>query len=448
MDTLVKIKSGWLGDSMSEDEKKDGEVYDELLKDTSKEMSSSSRRRRGSVADVVAKFEESTKSLSMDASDVLDSPIATKSSCSQKAYSGASLLLGFVTGLTSRGAEEEEDKSPIRPKAPAKHCRICEKKLFPTDETTTCRSYTYHIGCFRCALCSSKLKNHPDEVHKLVVTGEGQEHMLLQCRQCGIDNEHKNKPRRKSRKAGERIVVEDSEQGDVENVVDAIGDDLEEAMYGMIPRCALCGGDFLSYEGEISIVGSLKYHNDCFLWGKPGTGSGSVTLPPVQAARYLPDNLILKVATPEGKSLTTLFFVWKDKEAAVKRLRNDRPDHVTATFELDEEARNNPNYKEKSEDQKKATVPLPPMNGEEANFTLELVGGAKIAPEPPQVIAPPRVIKAYQKPTILRGTIRYVKYGLDHTLELTIPCNWKGDTLRLHCATLAVNITGPSENEK
>lgn len=212
------------------------------------------KQRRGSVADLAAKFEQTSKSESLpkkEESAIVSHVLpCTPPSYTKKAYSVAILLLGLATGLCSWDDSDEDTASPEEtPKkahtrviscsqhlADERCCIVCNKKIFPTDDTTTCRNNTYHVGCFRCTLCSSKLKNHPDEEHKLV-GGEGtKQHMLLQCRQCTIDIRHKNRPRRKSRVAGEKITVDDSEQGDIDQVIDAIGDDLEEAMWGMIPR--------------------------------------------------------------------------------------------------------------------------------------------------------------------------------------------------------------------
>ncbi|CAB9515398.1 expressed unknown protein [Seminavis robusta] len=443
------IRCGWLRYLPQDDE----EAYDELI------HRAATQKKRGSVADAVAKFEASTKAETSlakqkkDQEDDEDEDLPLDATCTQKAISGATVFFGlFGSGSQSADTNSASQNGSSRTSfraAPSNEptCRVCHKKIFPTDESTSCRNNTYHTGCFRCSQCNAKLKNHPDEEHReLPETKE----MFLQCRQCKIDTEQKCKPRQLSRKAGSKIVVEDSEQGDIEQVVDAIGDDLEDALYGMIPRCATCGGDFLTYKGEISIVGSLKYHNECFLTGKPVVGTVSLTLEPLQAAKYLPESIILKLSSNEScRVISSLFFVWKDREKKLRSMRTDttqRSDHLTVTFDLDENARANPNYKGVKNSPSKTSAPLMKCEkGDHSDLTLELIGGDQIAPQPPRLVEPVTVIPGYQRASpYLKATIGYSKYNLDHTMILTIPCNLSGNVLELLGATLTVIIQEPA----
>jgi LIM domain len=442
------IRCGW-SRYLPDDEE---EAYDELIEQAATE------RQRGSVASTVAKFEASAPlNGSKSKEDEENAMVATKdTTCSQMALSGASTLWGFFTGVPSssdsnivaapatnsqQSLHKFSSSARIRPSNDLM-CRICQKKIFPTEESTSCRQNTFHIACFRCSMCGSKMKNHPDEEHTVLPETN---HMLLQCRQCKIDNEQKYKPRQLSRIAGERIVVEDSEQGDIEQVVDAIGDDLEDALFAMIPRCATCGGDFLSYKGEVSIVGSLKYHKECFLTGKPTEGLVSLTLDAFQAAKYFPENVILKLSSTEScRVVTTLFFVWKDKEMALKSMRGDpvqRNDRVTVSFDLDDDARANPNFKGKKSSPTKTTAPLKESEkGDHSDLVLSLIGGDEIAPQAPKLSKPVEIVSGYQHAPYLDASVAYTKYGLNHSLSLTIPCNLRADALELLGATLTLTI--------
>ena len=50
-----------------------------------------------------------------------------------------------------------------------------------------------------------------------------------------------------------------SQHGDIEGVLDEIGDDLESVMGGMVPRCEVCGLQFLATD-KIVICGMTKAH--------------------------------------------------------------------------------------------------------------------------------------------------------------------------------------------
>jgi LIM domain len=442
------IRCGWLR-YLPEDEE---EAYEDLIHQAAAEQ------QRGSVARVVAKIEASAPLDGNKArKDKEDIVVATNdTTCSQITLSGASKLWGLFTGLSSSAvnttATAATNSQQSRPTSSSGArirlsndplCRVCQKKIFPTEESTACRHNTYHNACFRCSLCGSKMKNHPDEEHTMLPATN---HMFLQCRRCKVDNENKYKPRQLSRVAGERIVVQDSEQGDIEQVVDAIGDELEDALFAMIPRCATCGGDFLSYKGDVSIIGSLKYHKECFLTGKPTEGLVSLTLDAFQAAKYFPENVILKLSSTEScRVITTLFFVWKDKEMVLKSMRGgslQKKDQVTLSFALDDEARANPNFKGKKSSPTKTQAQLQESEkGDHSDLVLSLIGGDEIAPQSPKVSKPVEIVRGYQQHApYLEASITYTKYGLDHSLLLTIPCNLRVDVLELLGATLTVTI--------
>ena len=444
MNSLAKvgrvIRCGWLRYEPQDDE----EVYDDLIQRSKQETA-----KRGSVKSAIAQFEQTStnaKSTKEEVNLSKDVP-----SCSEKAMSGAYLFFGLFRGSTDASSSPDKNNSnnlqaekiaaSVRAQSSKNPtCLVCQKKIFPTDESTAARNKTYHAGCFKCTLCKSKLKNHPDEEHQLV---GGMHYLYLQCRRCKVDNEQKYKPRQVSRVAGEKIVVEGDEQGDIEQVVDAIGDDLEEAIYAMIPRCATCGGDFLHYKGEVSIVGCLKYHQECFLTGKPSAGTASLTMDPTQAAKYLPQDIILRLVSGSGKVLSTLFFVWNDKDEALKSMRSmERTNAISVTYHLDDDARANPNHPSNRNNTKKTMVALPQANNGDENIDLklDLVGGDQISPQAPLQEGAVSISSGYQTPPTLQAKIGYSKYNLRHSLLLQTPCNATCDVLELLGTTLTVSI--------
>jgi len=190
--------------------------------------------------------------------------------------------------------------------------------------------------------------------------------------------------------AGQRIEIQSHEQVDTKAVKKEIGDDLEMAVYFMTKRCAVCGGTDFNHNGKYMdegnthpkrrlLFGSTLYHALCFETGLPSPQglakviAEDIKLPPSFCAKYLPQQIILKLVTPaapEGGvpkkkikrkeaylsqkewddsrvTLTTLYFVWKDRERQAAQLREEQKDASTVMvpFALDENAPANPNYK-------------------------------------------------------------------------------------------------------
>lgn len=482
MNALAKvgnvIRCGWLRYEPQDDE----EVYDDLLRRASileqqqqqTANNSNNDNRRSSVASAIAQFEQNSNSQSSLTATAATNSASTnnllegqqqqqlaappqETTCSEKAMSGASLFFGLF-GRSSDGGDtasntgnaSSNNAASVRAQSSKNNtnptCLVCQSRIFPTEDSTRARNKTYHTGCFKCSLCKSKLKNHPDEEHQLMTTaGAGGHNLYLQCSRCKIDNENKYKPRQLSRVAGEKIVVEDAEQGDIEQVVDAIGDELEVAIFAMIPRCATCGGDFLQYKGEVSIVGSLKYHQECFMTGRPMAGiSSAITMDATQAAKYLPKDIILRLASgSSGKVLTTLFFGWKDREVVLKAMRTaEQTNIISASYSLDDEARANPNHRTNRNNAKKTMLTLPRSNGgdESIDLKLDIVGGDQISPQAPSQEGAVFISSGYQTSPFLEGKIVYSKYNLRHSMILQIPCNVKGDILELLDTKLTVMI--------
>ena len=342
-----------------------------------------------------------------------------------------------------------------------RRCRVCRAKIFPTDKFVTAQKCDYHYKCFKCTLCGTRLKNRPDEDHMI---SESERHpklyVTLKCPNCIIESEERHKSRILSTVAGEKIVVPEKEQGDVDKVVDLIGDELEDAVCGMIPRCSICGGDFLRYKGEITIMGTLKYHKECREMGKPSVALGASTalLSPLQVAKYLPDTLILRLGdSTSGKIISTLFFVWMDdKDCYLKSLRttNDNQDDcVDISFRLDNEARANPNYKDATKNNKRCYSMLPPCEEDPTHPPiLAAIVNDQIAPQNPYMVKPSSIMNSEEEQSsspIFCVSVAYDFLNLSHLVNLKIPCtSIEANQLVLSGAELMVTISRKYEIEE
>jgi hypothetical protein len=371
------------------------------------------------------------------------------------ALSKASSIFGrfYSRTATSPNAAREESKSMLKPRSfkvvPSQddghRCRICRQKFFPTDKITTAQKQEYHAACFKCTLCGSKLKNDPDEDHMLINAEDAPYHpilhIILQCQRCKLDNEQKYKPRTQSTVAGQKVVVGETEQGDIEQVVDLIGDELEDALCGMIPRCSTCGGDFLTYKGEISMLGALKYHTECWQMGKPALGfQASMTLQPLQAAKYLPNALILRLSSPDnGKVLSSLFFVWTNKDDQLKALRAQKNESVRVFFHLDEEARANPNNSHASRKKRFADIP-PGQDPDHPSLQVDIIND-QIAPKSPGMVGPSSIVYSKElASSVLRAQVAYDMFNLHHVISLNVPCTPEQGKLDLAGASVTAHI--------
>ena len=337
-----------------------------------------------------------------------------------------------------------------------RRCRICGERFFPTDQIITAQKHGYHFGCFKCTLCASKLKNHPDEDHMLQQQDGHQSMIILQCQRCKLDNDTKYKPRIQSTTAGQRMIINEDEQGDCELVKELIGDELEDAVVKMIPRCNTCGGDFLRYNGDIVLIGALKHHKECWEMGKPAPGfQPSLTLQPIQAATHLPDTFILRLSeiadTFGGKQklfFSTLFFIWTKKDEQLKALRavaspkhnNNHKKRIRLFFHLDEDVRANPNHK--TTICNKQTYAIPPCQDPTTPPLQVDIMNNQIRPKAPRMVEPCSIEYSQKsKSSVLCAQIEYMHFNLHHLLNLNIPCHKNDeDRLDLSRATLMVYI--------
>lgn len=204
-------------------------------------------------------------------------------------------------------------------------CDSCLKRIYPTDSITKAFSptRTFHSACFKCYLCNSQLRHHGQEVC-IRIPDESDEasfrHILL-CQPCQQASQSEYSEKRLSTIAGTRVAPTENEFGDVDGVLDDIGEELEHVMmHNYVPTCTICGGDFLSCDGnKVVIMGpTLKFHYECWETGKPSVDLQQRKLEPIQAVKYLPTELILRIRSEE--SITTLYFEWKNRLEDFKSL--------------------------------------------------------------------------------------------------------------------------------
>ena len=220
-------------------------------------------------------------------------------------------------------------------------CDLCHKKIYPFDAIMKSFGKTFHSSCFKCNACGVKMKNEPLEQHL-----QTQDGLWLACSRCQLRKLQASTPLVIGRVAGSKILVEEEEMGDIDGVMEAIGDELSDLLVqgAMLPTCAVCGTDFIGYTGKVTIIGSLKYHNDCWLMGKPCPFDKCLL--PIQATRYMPDRVIVKLLPKDGSTasaissntgrrskastaspLATMFFRWKTRDEDMKEVYNSALKH-------------------------------------------------------------------------------------------------------------------------
>eukprot|EP00977_Amphora_coffeiformis_P009779 scaffold2251_cov178-Amphora_coffeaeformis.AAC.3 len=332
-----------------------------------------------------------------------------------------------------------EDKHQVE-KVSVNRCPACRKKLEDGDVLITCQNWSVHVRCFICRECGDDLSRKPsleeeeeEEEEKDVHMSKSNGKIKFTCATCH-DVSMKLSDSFASI-AGERIVIDESEYGNVDKVVGEIGDDLEQAVYFMTPRCATCGGDLnQTYKKEgVKVIGRTVYHPYCFDNGRPAPelAEPSVKLPPSFCAKYLPPQIILKLSTAK-ETLTTLYFCWKNRVEQANKLREEDSSVVVVTFVLDEEAPANPNHQSSNSKRKqpKAYIVQPDLS----TAKVELVSGVQVGPRNPIMPKP-----AWIESQSFRTQLTYLHFGLEYCLELIIPSE-SDALLNLSTATLSIKI--------
>lgn len=185
-------------------------------------------------------------------------------------------------------------------------CDICNLPIYAAYERYDYGGGKYHKACFRCAGCNQSLASNGVVKHE-----RGGSYYCSTC----VTKAHEKYRQAKA----EHVVGETQEQaglrktpshrGDVEGVMNAIGDDLEEAYRRQVVTCEICGGtmdlkrDDIYYETR-----GDKYvpvaHAECRKLGRPRDGVVYSAEPPRLAIKKVPDQLVVKFLAPNAKALT------------------------------------------------------------------------------------------------------------------------------------------------
>ena len=240
--------------------------------------------------------------------------------------------------------ELEPNNLSLKRKSGDLECCQCAGRIFPADPLIHSFGEIFHQACFKCDSCNRRLTQHPQE---LQYRTHEQDYLVLLCQKCRQDMIHKHLDKFQASQAGQRILVNGDEMGNIQSVLESIGDELEEIILESIPKCATCGGHFLQYTGNIAIIGAAKYHRECFEMGRPvNVVVGDRKLSPNIAARYLPERIILKLSLENKQPLASFFFVWSTKATDILVV-NDAGggDGVQVMYQADEQAPTTPRRK-------------------------------------------------------------------------------------------------------
>jgi hypothetical protein len=393
--------------------------------------------------------------------------------------------------------KEQTASDPKKNGATIERCPACRKTFSSSEQEedpatggsiVLFRQQRLHSTCFRCCDCQSNLLFYQTETVEQYTANVRIKFRCPSCRHRYEDRD--NIVQHKER--GQRVIIHPHEQGDTKQTMDKIGDDLTEAVYFMHPKCAVCGGDFFETRTKDDkkkmakeTNGNWRYHQVCWDTGTPAClpdeeMKTKTLLHPAHSARYLPEQIILQIVwdrnnptitgtasndkgsknTTSTTILTTLYFVWNDREANWKRLRKENKNDaiVIIPYSLDEEAPANPNYSSSryTKKQRRQAQPASASKGvlalpEEVNDNIEqlqlkLLAADEVAPRPPTMVEPISitVIQNEEEETTMpasndNGTAQqassslflcaklgYFKFGLQYTLTLKIPmeeCN-------------------------
>ena len=311
-------------------------------------------------------------------------------------------------------------------------CPVCRRKLMK-DDVVTFQQLSIHKECFVCRGCGDDLGQKEKEGQNYACMTATNGKVKFTCATC------RTMPLKPTDSfasiAGERTVIGESEYGNVDKVVGEIGDDLEQAVYFMTPRCATCGGDLnQTYKKEsVKVIGRTVYHPHCFEEGRPHPDltKPCVKLPPSFCAKYLPPQIILKLST-DKETLTTLYFCWKNRVEHAMKLRKEDARVVVVPFVLDGDAPANPNHQPSNTKRKQPKIHMAQPHF--STVKVELVSGVQVGPRKPIMPKP-----AWIDSLSFHAHLTYLHFGLEYYLELTIPL--KTDAmLHLTNATLSVTI--------
>ena len=340
-------------------------------------------------------------------------------------------------------------------------CAVCRKTILSStakknsvDEDTiiTYQKMTMHGTCFSCRDCGKSLiqytlgvaSSNDDKENKSIYLSKSNGKVKLHCATCHEDQSTSDVY---ATQAGSRKVVEESEHGDVQQVMEDIGDDLEQAVYFQTPKCATCGDNLTTRHKQqqqakgakkFVVMGRTVYHPNCYETGRPPSHwpAPAVKLPPSFCAKYLPRQIILKLVE-DGITMTTLYFCWKNREAHAVQLRQQDAAIVTVPWVLDETAPANPNYQRRTENDHSATRKQKPaakqitIPSDVSTIVLELVSGVEVAPRVPQMPEPARIDSLggddNENNQYFHARLVYLHFGLEYSLTLQVSVAASGE---------------------
>jgi len=235
-----------------------------------------------------------------------------------------------------------EDDISVRPRQRITRdrvdCRRCGEPIYNAQEGYSYDGHLYHKTCFQCFGCNRSLAF--DGMVKYVRQGK------VFCQTCVVRREDN-----KRRASTEHVVGETQEQagmkrqpstrGDVNEVLDTIGDRLEETFRQLVPRCEICGGtfNFKSDDIEYRIQGDKRVpvaHAECRRLGRPRDGLVKSAQPPRLAVKAAPAKFVVKIAG-NNKNLTIFFVKETVKDDAGgqrkhSKAENEEPASVRYSF--------------------------------------------------------------------------------------------------------------------
>lgn len=199
-------------------------------------------------------------------------------------------------------------------------CDFCELQLY-AKEGEKHKGKWYHPACFRCANCGGSLRGlQYGQIDDCLYCNEpsksrGGRNCLaqLQLALAGHTPESAAKEGGNQRLRDSEVELVSQAQQDA---IEAIGDDLEDIIDNLAPKCGLCNGKFAASD-QLVMQGMVKFHRDCLLASQIGKiQSREVILSPARACASLPATLLMKLQQANGRVMT--FFMTRVPESSKK----------------------------------------------------------------------------------------------------------------------------------
>lgn len=244
-------------------------------------------------------------------------------------------LSWFISSICCSGstaADGSSVKSRQRLKTNRVECTRCRQPIF-ANEGYRYEGRDYHKRCFRCDECGGSLANDGIVKHK-----RGNGYVCVTCSVKIIDQLRRQRSGHVIGETQETAGVKNIEKADVQELLNTIGNDLEEAMRNAVPRCEICGDSLAAVkpsELEYEIVLDKRIpvaHKECRRTGRPKDGVVKSAQAPRLAIRKAPLQFVVRFTFPDNKKTITLFFKKEasddDDEGAKKhytKAENEQP---------------------------------------------------------------------------------------------------------------------------